>query len=413
MKKRMSNRMSHPRTILTTVCFLFVVVTSMSAQTWTQTSAPTNLMWNALACSSDGRTLLAVEKTGLYTSTNSGSTWTQAQVPSPFWNTWRAGSVSADGVKMTAGDYGGIYTSTNSGQTWLLSTNGPGNYWFSIACSADGTHLVAAPYCDTNAGNAQPLYISTNSGATWTAAITPSNHWVAAASSADGENLFALASNGPIYLSTNSGISWISNNTTAYWSSIACSADGTKAVAVAGQGEVYTWTQSGAAWVPHFVSGVRNGFGSVASSADGERLLAVGSGNGSPVEPIFISTNSGESWIPQSNAPPLVTWNAVTCSADGHEMFAATYGLVLNDYAGGIYILQTIPSPALNLTSGTNPTLSWIPPSTNFVLQQNLDLATTNWETLPNAPILNFSNLQYQVILPFSNSSAFYRLVTP
>ena len=56
---------------------------------------------------------------------------------------------------------------------------------------------------------------------------------------------------------------------------------------------------------------------------------------------------------------------------------------------------------------------SWIIPSTNFVLEQNLDLTTTNWTPVTNPPALNLSNLQYQVILFPSNNSTFYRLTTP
>jgi hypothetical protein len=411
MKKRISHVNPQPKTILVMVCSLFFSVSSIFAQTWAQTSAPTNQEWDTMACSADGSTVLAVGQTAVYTSTNSGTTWAPAQVPPPFYdNNWRGAAVSADGVTMAAGDYGDIYISTNSGLTWLLSTNAPTNYWFSIACSADGTKLVAAPYYDTASGNPQPLYLSTNSGTTWTAALTPSNHWTAVASSADGTKLIALVANGPIYLSTNSGTSWTSNNTVAYWTSVACSADGIKAVAVANPGEVYITTNSGVNWPEHNVLGSGNGFGSVASSADGTRLLVAGY---EAPAPFFVSTNSGVSWVKQTNAPPIASWNAVASSADGHKTFAATYGFVVNDNAGGIYALQTIPSPELNLTSGTSPTISWTVPSTNFVLQQNPDLTTTNWTDVTNVPVLDLTNLLDEVMVPLTNGSGFYRLVTP
>jgi hypothetical protein len=54
---------------------------------------------------------------------------------------------------------------------------------------------------------------------------------------------------------------------------------------------------------------------------------------------------------------------------------------------------------------------SWTIPSTNFVLQQNLDLTTTNWVTLTNTPALNLTNLQNQICLSPTNSSAFFRLI--
>jgi hypothetical protein len=68
----------------------------------------------------------------------------------------------------------------------------------------------------------------------------------------------------------------------------------------------------------------------------------------------------------------------------------------------------------LNLTaSNTNLDLAWLVPSANFVLQQNLDLTTTNWVTLTNTPALNLTSLNNDLILSPSNSSAFYRLATP
>ena len=44
------------------------------------------------------------------------------------------------------------------------------------------------------------------------------------------------------------------------------------------------------------------------------------------------------------------------------------------------------------------------------MLQQNSNLSTTNWSTLTNIPVLNLTNLQYQVNLPSSNGSGFFRL---
>jgi hypothetical protein len=48
------------------------------------------------------------------------------------------------------------------------------------------------------------------------------------------------------------------------------------------------------------------------------------------------------------------------------------------------------------------------------VLQENSDLATTNWTTLTNIPALNLTNLRNELILPLpATGSAFYRLATP
>jgi hypothetical protein len=81
-------------------------------------------------------------------------------------------------------------------------------------------------------------------------------------------------------------------------------------------------------------------------------------------------------------------------------------------YSGGIYTAQTTPTPQLNLApTNSNLALSWLVPSTDFVLQQSCDLH--NWSDVTNQPLLNLNNLQNQVMLSPTNSSGFYRLATP
>jgi hypothetical protein len=65
---------------------------------------------------------------------------------------------------------------------------------------------------------------------------------------------------------------------------------------------------------------------------------------------------------------------------------------------------------SLALSNG-NLTLSWVIPSTNFILQQCSDLSS--WANVTNTPVLNLGNLQNQVTLPASSAVGFYRLTTP
>jgi hypothetical protein len=147
---------------------------------------------------------------------------------------------------------------------------------------------------------------------------------------------------------------------------------------------------------------------SVASSADGTKLVAAAI---EPSDLVYSSTNSGATWI--SNAVPDEGWFSVASSADGDKLVVvSTWDQSFNP--GHVYISQTTPSPCLNLMpSSSNLAVAWIIPSTNFVLQQNSDLTTTNWTDVTNPPVLNFTNLQDEVTLSPSNSSGFYRLKTP
>ena len=185
---------------------LFPTVNAVFAQTWTQTSAPTNRWWSVTS-SADGAKLVAVTSLSIYTSTNAGTTWMSNSAPGLQ---WQAVASSADGSKLVAVAWknGPIYTSTNSGATWTV-TSAPNNYWSSVASSADGTKLVAA----TTDGGDIRIYISTDSGNTWTASSAPNGWWTSVASSADGVKLVAASRvfspySGWIYTSTNSGVTW-------------------------------------------------------------------------------------------------------------------------------------------------------------------------------------------------------------
>jgi len=133
---------------------------------------------------------------------------------------------------------------------------------------------------------------------------------------------------GPIYTSTDSGITWFSNNIVADWSSVASSADGDKLLAVSfndgngGNGAVWTSTNAGGSWIsnniPYFPPANFRSFQSAASSADGTILVVGTYGN-----LIYSSTNSGLNW--KSNNVPSATWQSVASSADGTKLVATVY----------------------------------------------------------------------------------------
>jgi len=406
-----------PVQILLLTIGLFVVAQFSSAQTWTQTSAPSTNSWFSIASSADGSKLVAVSpgggiySGGIYISSNSGLTWTQTSAP---FNYWGSVASSADGNKLVAvsdnefgGSPGQIYVSTNSGANW--------------APTADGNKLVAVTFDSPPSGR---IYTSTNSGTTWTQQTNaPNKSWSSVACSADGSKL--VVQNGfdfgSIYKSTNSGVTWLQAGNLPFqgWGEIsgmqviASSADGCRLVAAFRGSEnnipvpICISTNSGTTWVA--TSSPSNYWACVASSADGSKLAAAAwnnsSVNSSP-GPIYTSTDSGTTWV--SNNVPSQPWSSIAYSADGGRLVAAAgWGPV-----GPIYTSQSILRPSLNLApSSGNLTLSWTVPSTNFVVQQSSDLQ--NWTNSIITPTLNLTNLQEQVILPPTNGSGFYRLKTP
>ena len=389
------------------------------AQTWTPSGAP-NIGWWSVSSSADGNKLFAAgipSSPYIYgLSTNAGATWTTNVEPQSFvgtlYGSWVCTASSADGNTLMALTYNGVWTSTNSGLSWS-SNNVPGVSFFrSVALSADGQKAVAA---DGNYNVKGGIYISTNSGTTWSQTTAPIEPWFSVASSADGTVLAAATMVStlpvvPVYVSTNSGMTWqptVSLSTNINTTCIAASVDGSKLVVggydivYGGNGLIFTSTNYGNTWTSNSLGFYPTQMAGVASSADGNRLAAID-------DYFLTSTNAGMTWY--SNAVPSISWLGIASSADGTRMAVAG---AYNASSGSIYTWQSTPAPQLNLTAGTtNVALSWMIPSTNFVLQQNSDLTTANWLDVTNVPVLDLTNLQNQVTLPAPANSAFFRLTS-
>jgi photosystem II stability/assembly factor-like uncharacterized protein len=116
--------------------------------------------------------------------------------------------------------------------------------------------------------------------------------------------------------------SWTSVSNANAWASIASSADGTKLVAGADNAGVFNSADGGLTWTKG--TGSPAGADAVASSADGTKCVAVFN-NGGLGGGIFTSTNSGASWITQNNPPTSAFWLAVASSVDGTHLVAVIF----------------------------------------------------------------------------------------
>ena len=271
--------------------------------------------------------------------------------------------------------------------------------WSALACSADGTKLVAVSLSGL-------IYTSPDFGTNWMTNNAPPEAWSSAACSADGTKLVATAGGdqpggfvvGPIYTSANSGTNWVSNNVPSRcWTSVASSADGSRLVAggVAGpSGALYTSSNSETVWNPSRAPADVSSL--VVSSADGTKLTATG-GYIFP-GPIDRSSDSGATW--QINNAPSTQWVALASSADGGSLLAARSD-------GQVY--ATVPALSVS-NAGGNLTLAW-PAGAAFQLQQNSDPTTTNWATVTNGPVI--ANGQSQVTVSAAGVQGFYRLIHP
>jgi hypothetical protein len=364
--------------------------TEVFAQAWVQTSAPSKT-WTSIACSADGSRLAATASPGsIYTSTNFGATWGTNYVPNLSWS---AVAMSADGGKLVASAVGAsVYTSTNFGSVW--NTNNVPNYsYYSAAANGDGSVLAAI----TPVGNDVFVYTSPTGG--WQTNHFPGGIYdgYCIGLSANGARLAAGNNIGIVLTSTNLAGSWATTNSvsTGTCKAIAVSADGSRLATVFNNANIYVSTNGGTAWRTNNFPG--NTISSIATTPDGKTMFAVGGAK------YFVSTDFGLDWT--SGTMPAGGFVSLAMSADGNVLAAA-------QSSGGIWVSQIQPSPQLKVSFfGPNPKISWTVPSTNFVLQQSLDLQT--WTAAANLPSLNYSNLQDEVSVTNSGGGVYYRLKTP
>jgi hypothetical protein len=127
---------------------------------------------------------------------------------------------------------------------------------------------------------------------------------------------------------------WVQTSAhTINWQSIASSSDGQRIVAAGtvpdpgGFGAIYTSADGGTNWTQ--TTAPAENWRAVASSADGSRLAAA-----SMVGHIYTSTNSGTNWAVTS-APAGMEWAGLASSAEGTRLVAAVFSFGAT--AGTIY----------------------------------------------------------------------------
>ena len=373
---------------------LLTVVASAFSYTWTPLSSASS--FGVISSSADGRIVCVCPSTGtqLRISRDYGQTWLIATNAPP------GGSLSGNPVAYSAdGSQIIACLSTNSSATMVFLSNDFGTNWitlglpglsglirsYCVASSASGSNLIAGAY-------AGPLYFSTNSGSNWSTASAPSTNWTSLASSADGRQIVGAVNGGNIYVSTNFGANWTPTNLPAQgWKSVTISVDG-KSLGATGPG-TYISRNEGASWITNKING-----NSIACSADGSTWMIAGA-------QIYTSSDGGLTWVTN-----LSSWSWVgAMSADGCEIIVdqTSGGRGLTNWVG-----RVTPSPQLNFqTTDGNLGISWLLPSTNFVLQQSADLTPSSWTPVSTGPTLNFTNLQQQVSVPATGSNAFFRLI--
>lgn len=123
--------------IIATASKASLYISTNSGQYWSNADTGSNTGWLSLACTADGKNIVATGDTGTIVSHDTGKTWKLTSTPTIFFTI----NSSADGSLLVANDFY-IYISRDFGASWLFD-NTPG-FPDAVTCSADGTLLLAA-----------------------------------------------------------------------------------------------------------------------------------------------------------------------------------------------------------------------------------------------------------------------------
>ncbi len=178
-----------------------VYTSTNSGVAWTGATITGSFSADCVAISADGMQMVAVDPDAVWASQDSGDSWAQtwdALQSTPFsFVSLVSVTMSADGTRLVGVDNSAqVYASSDLGSNWTTSW-GPAEHLDAICGSRDGTRLVTAAF-------GGGIYISINSGSGWLnvsepqvlglRTSAPAANWRAIACSADGTNLVACES---------------------------------------------------------------------------------------------------------------------------------------------------------------------------------------------------------------------------
>jgi hypothetical protein len=252
----------------------------------------------------------------------------------------------------------GIMASSVQAQNWVrhqITTDLTAVYC--VAASADLTQLVVgssvAQSSSGQVGTAN-IYRSADAGATWqrTSAPTIDNTWTTILSSSDGTHLAALTAGGDLYVSVDSGTNW--SPTQHVVGNVVGSADGLKLLALgscfcASPNPLYHSSDGGLSWTTSMIPGT-NTWSLAACSSDGLRMILFGLDTiNHTTASVYLSTDFGFTW--QKLPAPFKNWNALAASADTRQLVLANLLpeslYTSQDYGASWTVLPAAPAAQL------------------------------------------------------------------
>ena len=294
-----------------------IYVSSNFGENWTTVNADLKTIIRALVV--NDTKVIAGTYNGVFISADTGQRWTGlGSLANPFVNV-----VAANGANLYAGTLGsGVFRSTNGGTSWATANVGlPANADVqAIIASANGTNLFAAAYGDG-------VFRSTNQGQSWTAANSGLTNKFVNALAVSGTALYA-GTNGGVFRSLDQGTSWTAvNNGLTNLSVLALAASGAALYAGTDGGGVFISTDGGANWSASNAGLTRLDVRSLFVS---NTTLFAGTLSGG----VFRSTDGGVNWTPVNAMLPQ-SLPVFSFAASGRKLYAATvYGVFVSTDQG-------------------------------------------------------------------------------
>ncbi|MEN9772945.1 MAG: hypothetical protein RL322_15, partial [Pseudomonadota bacterium] len=311
---------------------------------------------------------------GLWVSTDGGATWTESAAPKD--RQYSAVAISADGLRIVAAvTGGGLLASTDGGATWR-DPGAPSDAYTDVTILADGRVIasdraireqyVNSPRDKGWRNTTGTVRISDAQLGNWVATALPNANWSEVASSADGRVTIAVS--GTSELGTVPGTVWIGRAAAsggaltwaastgglpanANWSAAAIDPSGTRAYIANRGGTIYsadltkptiTWQSTGLA---------SSDWSSLAFSANGQSVVAATSGLGKSGLWLLEGTSGwrqistvGLSPLGSGGKPVDVEWTGAVFNPSGNSIIAVASG----NRVFTVHIPTSRAAPSLN-----------------------------------------------------------------
>ena len=344
------------------------------------------ILWNSVAMTDDGTTLIAVTNwtppfydafQSVWTSTDSGQGWANITIPQAYGFIPYTGTVAANGSWMALFTSGGLYVNDMSNYGWTFVSNTQYRTFTRGAFSPDGKLLVVGE----NNGNIYTISSSLLKSVTppFQGGGARNDVWTSIAWSRDGRVLFAVGfndTNGFQY-SLDSGINWNQYGFASRFTSISPNSNGTY-ILIGRQDQVIIWSGNVGNWSLFSPSGPNvlpqnfPGAYYAACSSTGAIQIAADSYSSA----VYTSYDYGNNWFLDSrfvqnpNVPPGQGFSCAATSSNGFVAIALGYSTKL----------QTAISTPTPITTTTTYSISL---DSNSIIPGNLSASVTGYNITP------------------------------